>query len=167
LFESPLAQAVQLTLLADKGLALRKHSPIFINSTLFGINTHLPGLQGLRLNDCNLRGIDLELADLRKAQLQLANLSWATLNGANLKSANLRRVDLSHAALEGAALNNATLLGADFSFANLKGVDLSETHIDKNTCFDFAETDARTRVRTTDRRYTNEKKHQCTHTPCV
>ena len=174
--QSPLAQAVLLALLSQKGKALvdyRHHLP---GCLLNGINIDLPGLDGLRLNDMDLSDVQLTLANLSDAQLQGAFLLRAQLQGANLGNAQfqgailasanldcanlvgahlqntdltwaqLKGANLTFARLQGAQLGRAQLKGAHLSGAQLQGAQLINIRMDKLTLFQFSKTDADTRL---------------------
>jgi uncharacterized protein YjbI with pentapeptide repeats len=133
--QSPLAQAVLLALLSQKGKALGDYRHHLPGCLLNGINIHLPGLDGLRLNDMNLSKMQLTLANLslaqlqgtslREAQLQGANLHWAQLQGAMLWDAQLQGANLHWAQLQGASLHRAQLQGANLSGTLLQDANLS------------------------------------------
>jgi uncharacterized protein YjbI with pentapeptide repeats len=124
---SPLAQAVLLALLSQKGKALGDYRHHLPGCLLNGINIRLPGLDGLRLNDMDLSNVQLTLANLFGAQLQGADLRWAQLQGANLHRAQLQGAILWDAQLQGANLHWAQLQGASLHSAQLQGANLLTT----------------------------------------
>ncbi len=172
--QSPLAQAVLLALLSQKGKALGDYRHHLPGCLLNGINIRLPGLDGLRLNDMDLSNVRLTLANLVGAQLQGADLRWAQLQGANLESAQLQGANLTFAQLQGAYLGGAELQGAysvhaqlqgaylpgaqlqgadlrgtqlqgaDLTFAQLQGAELTHVHLNAQTFFAAAKADLNT-----------------------
>lgn len=78
----------------------------------------------LYLSYHDLEGVNLENANLRKANLEGAELKYANLEGANLNNANLRASNLSYAKLNDAKLGSACLVGAYLYFANLSNAYL-------------------------------------------
>jgi len=99
----------------------------------------LQKVQGLNLQNRDLRYANLEQsilpeADLRGAQLQGANLLMAQLQGADLPGAQLQGAVLVGAQLQGAVLVGAQLQGADLRQASIGG-----TSFDENTNLDLAD----------------------------
>ncbi len=164
--QSPLAQAVLLALLSQKGKALSDYRHHLPGCLLNGINIGLPGLDGLRLNDMDLSMVQLTLANLFGAQLQGTDLSWAQLQGANLRGAHLQGANLRGAHLQGAnlrgahlqdgvllwaelqnaGLSKAQLQGADLTRAELQGSQLINVKLDTQTSFAIAKTDSDTNL---------------------
>lgn len=129
-------------LAAQYGLLTNR--PVGASSTIFtrGVpsaeqlrETPSPGIavQGIKLDDQNLRGArlpgasapgaSLEDTILEDARLAGADLRGANLRGARLSGADLRGVDFTGADLRGAVLTNTCLRGADLTGAVTNDLD--------------------------------------------
>src|SRR6202011_6247204 len=69
----------------------------------------------------SLEGIYLDDSDLREADLSGADLYWALACGARFDNAILRRANLAGATLKKSSFRSADLSGAYLSFDNLGG----------------------------------------------
>jgi hypothetical protein len=76
--------------------------------------------------DARLDGLVLENVDLRGADLRGTSFAAAILRGADLRGADLRGADFRGADLGGADLRGADLRGANLSFAATVGADLRD-----------------------------------------
>ncbi len=74
--------------------------------------------------NARLDGLILENVDLRGADLRNSSFAAGVLRGADLRGADLRGVDFRGADLSGADLRGADLRGANLSFAATVGADL-------------------------------------------
>lgn len=106
--------------------------------SLEGIDLNEKNLRGADLNGHNLKGANLTKASMRGADLSGCNLENANLQGAglllaDLRDTNLHNANLTGANLEGAALKYANLCGANFSDARLFGAALSGSLYDEQT----------------------------------
>jgi len=107
---------------------------ILKSATMDGMNLQDVDLRNANLQSVSLRNVNLQGAYLSEANLEGANLEDANLKGANSSKVNLRGVDLSGVELretilyepnfESAVLANANLQDAIFYQANLQGVNL-------------------------------------------
>lgn len=89
---------------------------------------------GVNWSNCLLQGIQLDNADLRQANMRNALLGNATMRAANLEGADLAYADLSLVRMRGARLVGANLTGAnlrnaDLQASNLQDADLSYANL--------------------------------------
>jgi uncharacterized protein YjbI with pentapeptide repeats len=95
----------------------------------------LAAVQGVRLNQVDLRFARAYRAFLLNAKLWRGNLEGAYLSEADLRGANLREVILRDAILDRAQLGRATLVSVDaknanFNAADLRGADMSYANLE-------------------------------------
>lgn len=101
---------------------------------LSGAHLAEANLSGADLRKANLVGADLGDSRLEGADLGEANLEGAYLRRANLEQAHLEKVNLREGYLRGAnlkssTLRNANLMGAQMYEANLKGADFGQANL--------------------------------------
>jgi hypothetical protein len=101
---------------------------------LAALNEDHVALVGVDVSDAFLQGIRLENADLRRSNLRAADLKGAHASGANmefanLQFANLRDSDLRHVVLSNANLQDVDLVGADLTGADLNGAVLDRADL--------------------------------------
>ncbi|HWE04911.1 MAG TPA: pentapeptide repeat-containing protein [Tepidisphaeraceae bacterium] len=104
---------------------------------LVGVDVNQAYLQGIHLEQAELRRATFAACDLRNAHFRRARLADTTFTSANLRGAELRGADLSEAALIDADLTDADFRGAklsdvNFSRADLRGADLAGVRDWKN-----------------------------------
>jgi uncharacterized protein YjbI with pentapeptide repeats len=97
---------------------------------LVGVDVADAFLQGVILENADLRrgnfhSADMKGADLAGARFEQSVLAFANLRQANLTGASLLETNLSDCDLNGACLKNADFHDARFDRADLRGADLS------------------------------------------
>ncbi|HEU4326233.1 MAG TPA: toll/interleukin-1 receptor domain-containing protein [Roseiflexaceae bacterium] len=84
-------------------------------------------LRGIDFSQCNLQGVNLEEANLRRADLVGANLTKVNLQRCDLRGANLSRANLESANLRYSILNRAIFAGSVLCDCNMHSATVEDT----------------------------------------
>lgn len=140
-----LAKARTLTVLRNLDNQRNQQVIQFLQETdLVGKNSIIDfsnsNLDGVQLQNANLRNINFEYSSLIRANFSDANMIYANLQFSDLKEANFQNAIMSKANLQFTNLENASLkchlFAAKLQSANLQGSDLSDAVLE-NAEYDY------------------------------